>query len=171
MEEEVVRHQAEGIAHRGRAEKWQHQVGAGVHTPYAQRLAEVTKVPVQTHTGRWIKQAADAHRRVDHQPRGIAGAVFEFALQEIIDDGGRRNQVAHEIADANAHRTRRHLHIAAGRGTQDGVIEFGIEREHRAVDAFETIAWVRLAARKCGATGQPQEHCQQCKRGCAGRER
>jgi hypothetical protein len=170
VQQQPIRYQADAVAYGGGAQQRQHQVGAAVHAPFTQCLAEVRPVAIQSHTSGRIEEAADPNGGVDHEARGIADAVVQVALQELVDDRGRVAQVGHEIIDRGADRLRYYLHIATGHRSQQGVIELAVEHIDRTVEAFKAIARVRLAARQCRATTQSQVQRQQCQRGSSARD-
>ncbi len=143
---------AEQVAVVAGAEERQHQEPAFAHAPVAQGLAEVLVVLDQADPVADVDQSADTPDAVDHEAPGIGRALAELGLEEIVDDGGRIDQVGEEIGDAFARPARGDGDIALGRRLQHVLVGLGVEAPHRPVDRFERIG--RIVRRVVGATSQ-----------------
>ena len=145
-----VEHQPHAIAHVARSEQGQDDIGAGIHSPATESLAEVLLVLFHAPFGGDIEQPQDAHGAVDEKPARIAGGLDALALQEIIDRDEGIRDVAEEIADPRANEVGRNKFIALGHRANHHRVEPFVEGEHGPVETFDRI----LAVGRGGAAAR-----------------
>src|SRR3546814_8158939 len=77
----AVADQAEGVAHRARAEQRQLDVARSLPAPHAQRLAEVLALVGQLRVAGRVEDAADAQRAVEREAPQRLRRLLRLALQ------------------------------------------------------------------------------------------
>src|SRR3546814_1193825 len=102
----AVADQAEGVAHRARAEQRQLDVARSLPAPHAQRLAEVLALVGQLRVAGRVEDAADAQRAVEGEAPQRLRRLLRLALQQGVERAARLDQVVEEVAHAQPARDR-----------------------------------------------------------------
>ena len=143
--DQVVDHQAGGVAGIGRSEARQHQIEAAVlgldAGVEADRLACIFLRPLQAQLRGDVEQAGDADGRIHEEARHGGRGTVGIALEDLVDGRYRFTEIVEQVAHALLRRLWHPVAIDDRNGTQRDDIDDAVERKHDAVGGLDRIPY------------------------------
>ena len=107
-------------------------------------MPEIFVIFRDAHFGGHVEKAQYADSRIDQEPAGTDSALFELALQHLVDKGDRVVEIPEKIADTALNRLGCNRTVGLCNRPGHGSVQPHVETVNLAVEAFP---WIVLGVR------------------------
>jgi hypothetical protein len=149
---------AEQVTDGGGSDNGYEEIGSGADAVAGQRIAERTRTMRQSGLAGHVDHAADAHRRIGHEPNRGRASAGGAQLEHVVENDHRLTEVDQDVVKGLANGARRQGVIDGAKDSYASPCQRHLDGETSAIDPLERIVWRRRRGRSAGISDTDRHH-------------